>query len=49
MPYISKQEVKKLVENLERFGLFKVTTDKGTVVDLPTQLSRNGSPPAPPV
>ena len=30
MPYISKQEVKKLVENLERFGLFKVTTDKGT-------------------
>ena len=30
MPYISKQEVKKLVENLGRFGLFKVTTDKGT-------------------
>ena len=29
MPYSSKQEVKKLVENLGRFGMFKVTTNKG--------------------
>lgn len=29
MPYISKQEVKKLVEDLSQFGMFKVTTNKG--------------------
>lgn len=29
MPYSSKQEINKLVENLGQFGMFKVTTDKG--------------------
>lgn len=34
MPYSSKQEINKLVENLGQFGMFKVTTDKLSLIHI---------------